>query len=510
MKQITIGKMNLYYPDNVTEKEIDTWIAIIKKNRAFIDISIDSTVIIDHNSTDKIKVEDNNTFVVNQFDEFFDYQLRKTISNEKLQETMNLPELMPIVYILLLLKENDIDKENVIFSLLPEDLTEDDLYFFVAFKCFDHINQFNELANFLKTRKNQNQIFECFQKIERFNAYNYLLETFASILDKEEPGILSMMEDILYKMRIFTFTSVVLNSKEDIPIPSLSLEQVEILFLDFLRQINSPEEWFNLYYFLKAKNYITFEKINITSQQDSSECYLDTEDLNYKLRICNHDNLHTFISLVHEFIHYVTLQKGEKFYALLEFPSIYYERKAKQYLIDKGYDPKMVENILFRVKYNHNNYSVSNELLSDIAHYSKGNSIRREEKILALEKEHQLMIQAQRLLNPELQSIDSSILENRDYGKEVDEACDYYIIESTMKMDALMGIEYPVADYLVQKILEINDPMIEQKMIDVTTNLVDYNVSRLLEYFSLTEVFKQEVTDNELHNAINNYQKQLR
>ena len=136
MKQITIGKMNLYYPDNVTEKEIDTWIGIIKKNRAFIDISIDSTVIIDHNSTDKIKVEDNNTFVVNQFDEFFDYQLRKTISNEKLQETMNLPELMPIVYIALLLKENDIDKENVIFSLLPEDLTEDDLYFFVAFKCF--------------------------------------------------------------------------------------------------------------------------------------------------------------------------------------------------------------------------------------------------------------------------------------------------------------------------------------------------------------------------------------
>lgn len=512
MKLATIDKMKIYYPDE--ETEIETWVAIIKKNHFVLDTSVDSTIIIDHNSTAKIKKRGKNTFIVNQFDDFFDYELKQVINNRKCRKVLNQAELMPAIYLLLLLKRNSFDEKNSIVVHLPKNLTEDDLYSLIAFKYFDNVNQFTELSTFLKTRKNQEQIVEWFQKKERFNAYNYLLENIVMFLKENDIGFFTMLDNILYKIDTNALTSFLLDGldEKEIFIPQVSLEQTESLFLDFLKQINAPKEWFALYFFLKKQNYITYEQISANGKNDSN-CYLDKEDQIRKLKISDYDNPKTFLNLVHEFIHEVAEQNGESSFSLSEFPSIYYERKAGHYLIAKGYDPKTVKCLLSRTENNYGIYFALTNLFLDISHYDKEGPISREEKIAHLEKKYEAVMEARKeimkiyedgglpLTNPSILEI-----EHRDYGKEIDEECDYYMISFLSDgLGILNGYQYLIADYLAQKILESKNQDVEQVMIEITTNLPNYGLNSVLERLNLTSILTKEETDNELAEAIHAY-----
>ncbi len=517
MKLKTIDKINLYYPEE-EEAEIENIINMIKTNRLLFNTSVDSTIIIDHHSPDKIKVEDNNTYIVKQFDDLFDYVVERLISNPEYLAIFNQPELMPALYIQLLSKKLLVNEEASPFLLLPNH-AEDDLYTLIALKYFDNKHQFTELTTFLKTRNNQEQLFDWLQQTERFNVYNYLLELTVDMFKEDDLDFFTTMDDILYKMRTNFVKSFLSEDNQDkeISIPQLSSAQAENLLIDFLKQIHVPEEWISLYFSLKEKNYIIYEKVGEDGKNHSA-CYFDQEDQAYKLKITDYDHAKTFLNLVHEFAHYISLQKGQGPYSLLEYPSIYYERVAGQYLITRGYDPEVVEYLLSRQKNNYDLYCTLADLFLDINSYGRGKPIRREEKIASSKRKVEAMLEAKKELlklseDYQISIRDSFVLEIEplDYDKEVDGECDDYINAFLIDgIDILNGYQYLIADYLVEKTLENKNQAIDQAMIEITTNLPNYNMNSVLETLNLTGIFAKEESDKELEEAISAYQKKLK
>ncbi len=79
MERKTIDKINIYYPEDKVEIEnIET---IIKKNRFLFNISTDLNIIIDPNSPDKLKAEDNHTIIIQHFYALFEFVLKQVLKD---------------------------------------------------------------------------------------------------------------------------------------------------------------------------------------------------------------------------------------------------------------------------------------------------------------------------------------------------------------------------------------------------------------------------------------------
>ena len=514
MERKTIDKINIYYPEDKVEIEnIET---IINKNRFLFNTSANLNIIIDPNRSDRIKAEDNHTIIIQHFDDLFEFVLKQVLKDSKHQSILNQPNVMTVLYIQLLNRKVVTNEQNYHFFVIPQDLTEDDFYSMLAMKYFDPESQFTQLANFLKTRKNQEQMFEWLQQKERFNAYNYILGIIVKDLKAHDLSFFTTMDKILYKMQMNNLKSFFVESKEDskINLPKLSLKQNEIFFLGFLKQIHAPKEWVELYFSLKEKNYILYEE-PLEVGKDNSECFFDQHDQVYKLRITQHNNVQTFLNLIHEFIHYVSILKGESKFSIIEFPSIYYEKRAGSYLISKGYDPKVVANLLSRQKDNNKIFLSLTELFLDINRYAKGKPIRREEKIDLLEKSREEVLEERELLIKVCEKCGISLkassfleIQKLDYGKKVDRDCDFYTSAFLKEgFNILHGYQYLIDDYLAEIVFENMDEDIEQAMIEITTNLPNYDIYLILERLNLTEIFTKKETEKELKEAINAYQK---
>ena len=155
-----------------------------------------------------------------------------------------------------------------------------------------------------------------------------------------------------------------------------------------------------------------------------------------------------FLTFVNEFIHYITLRKNEPSTHLKEFPSIYYEDIAAEFLVANGYSEDIIKDIIIRR--NNGNLFVYNKyipLLLDINKYKN-----------------------------------KGPLNSKDMVKEV---CDSKIEELfSTSQDNLSKYSDLMGTMLTNQVLSSDRTDKKEKMIDIAENLDSYNAKDIMNYFN--------------------------
>ena len=491
MNCIKMGDINLQYDESITD--IERIKKIIKLNEFLFSDYKDKTISFVEQNT-----SDDNVVYVNNFDEFFDNLLKQLLNDTKFIFSLNQPELLPALYIQLLVKKESINGET--FIQLDDNITDDMLWFVLACKFFNCKNQFDELSNFLKYRNDKELIFEWLKQTQRFNTYNYLLEIASNYLKEYDFYFFDNINEIFSKMNEKNFDYVISSKNSNYNFQKLSLEDLENIFFDFLDKIKAPKEWKEIYIDLKNNNRIIFEESK--DGKDNSKCFIDDDGIR-KIKVTTDGTINVFISFVHEFIHYVSLQKDMPPFSLLEFPSIYYERVAAFHLISIGFDENIIKSVIEnRNKNNFGKYYDLFGILLDMCRYNKKGNIIREDKVELLKKATEATNECvENLINIFLEAgnptdeLQSLIIKDCDFGKKVDDECDYYIMEFIKNgLLVLDGYQYLTDSYLADSVLEKeeDDDTIFDKMVFITENLSDFNIETISKYLGIEDAFTKK------------------
>ena len=499
MNCIKMGDINLQYDESITD--IERIKKIIKLNEFLFSDYKDKTIsFVEQNDSD------DNVVYVNNFDEFFDNLLKQLLNDTKVIFSLNQPELLPALYIQLLVKKESINGETLI--QLNDNITDDMLWFMVACKFFDCKTQFDELSNFLKYRNDKELIFEWLKQTQRFNTYNYLLEIASNYLKEYDFYFFDNLDEIFSKMNEKNFDYVISSKNSNYKLQKFSLEDLENIFFGFLDKIKAPKEWKEIYIDLKNNNRIIFEESK--DGKDNSKCFIDNDGIR-KIKVTTDGTVNDFISFVHEFIHYISLQKDMPPFSLLEFPSIYYERVAAIHLINIGFDENIIKSVIEnRNKNNFGKYYDLFGILLDMCRYNKKGNIIREDKIELLKKATEATNECvENLINIFLEAgnptdeLQSLIIKDCDFGKKVDDECDYYTIEFIKNgLLVLNGYQYLTDSYLADSVLEKeeDDDTIFDKMVFITENLSDFNIETISKYLGIEDAFTKKSKRKNLTN----------
>ena len=491
MNCIKIGNINLQYNESITD--IERIKKIIKLNEfLFSDYKDKIISFVEQNTSD------DNVVYVNNFDEFFDNLLKQLLNDTKFIFSLNQPELLPALYIQLLVKKEI--KNGETFIQLDDNITDDMLWFVLACKFFNCKNQFDELSNFLKYRNDKELIFEWLKQTQRFNTYNYLLEITSNYLKEYDFYFFDNIDEIFSKMNEKNFDYAISSKNSNYKLQKLSLEDLENIFFGFLDKIKAPKEWKEIYINLKNNNRIIFEESK--DGKDNSKCFIDDDGIR-KIKVTTNGTVNDFISFVHEFIHYVSLQKDMPPFSLLEFPSIYYERVAAIHLINIGFDENIIKSVIEnRNKNNFDKYYDLFGILLDMCRYNKKGNIIREDKVELLKKATEATNECvENLINIFLEAgnptdeLQSLIIKDCDFGKKVDDECDYYLMEFIKNgLLVLDGYQYLTDSYLADSVLEKeeDDDTIFDKMVFITENLSDFNIETISKYLGIEDAFTKK------------------
>ena len=491
MNCIKMGDINLQYDESITD--IERIKKIIKLNEFLFSDYKDKTISFVEQNT-----SDDNVVYVNNFDEFFDNLLKQLLNDTKFIFSLNQPDLLPALYIKLLVKKESIKGETII--QLNDNITDDMLWFVLACKFFNCKTKFDELSNFLKYRNDKELIFEWLKQTQRFNTYNYLLEIALNYLKEYDFYFFDNLDEIFSKMNEKNFDYVISSKNSNYKLQKLSLEDLENIFFCFLDKIKAPKEWKETYIDLKNNNRIIFEESK--DGKDNSKCFIDDDGIR-KIKVTTDGTINVFISFVHEFIHYVSLQKDMPPFSLLEFPSIYYERVAAFHLISIGFDENIIKSVIEnRNKNNFGKYYDLFGILLDMCRYNKKGNIIREDKVELLKKATEATNECvENLINIFLEAgnptdeLQSLIIKDCDFGKKVDDECDYYIMEFIKNgLLVLDGYQYLTDSYLADSVLEKedDDDTIFDKMVFITENLSDFNIETISKYLGIEDAFTKK------------------
>lgn len=491
MNCIKMGDINLQYDESITD--IERIKKIIKLNEFLFSDYKDKTISFVEQNT-----SDDNVVYVNNFDEFFDNLLKQLLNDTKFIFSLNQPELLPALYIQLLVKKESINGET--FIQLDDNITDDMLWFVLACKFFNCKTKFDELSNFLKYRNDKELIFEWLKQTQRFNTYNYLLEISSNYLKEYDFYFFDNIDEIFSKMNEKNFDYVISSKNSNYKLQKFSLEDLENMFFGFLDKIKAPKEWKEIYIDLKNNNRIIFEESK--DGKDNSKCFIDDDGIR-KIKVTTDGTINVSISFVHEFIHYVSLQKDMPPFSLLEFPSIYYERVAAFHLISIGSDENIIKSVIEnRNKNNFGKYYDLFGILLDMCRYNKKGNIIREDKVELLKKATEATNECiENLINIFLEAgkpideLQSLIIKDCDFGKKIDDECDYYTIEFIKNgLLVLNGYQYLTDSYLADSVLEKeeDDDTIFDKMVFITENLSDFNIETISKYLGIEDAFTKK------------------
>lgn len=438
---------------------------------------------------------DNNAVYISDFNKFFDNLLKALLQDKNVTTSLNHPDLLPALYTQLLVKKAIQNGNTVV--MLDNDTSDDMLWFMIACKFFNYRTNFNELSDFLKYRYNKECIFTWLKETQRFTTYNYLLEVASNYLREYDLSFFDNIGEIVSKMNEESIALALSLPKEsDYDLPKVFLKNFEKLFFDFLDSIRAPERWKNLYTKLKKENKLLFEES--TDGLDHSEVFMDVDGIR-KIRVTTDGTIKCFVSFVHEFMHYVSLQGDMPPFSLLEFSPIYYEKVAANYLIKIGYDENIVKQVIRdRNKNNLDIYSSLFSLLIDICKYNKKGLITKEEKIEPLKKSMEIIYDTQKKLvkiceeaGEPIEDIEFLNMPNYNYEELVNKECDENITRFIKDgILVLNGYQYLTDSYLANSILEKqDDDNTLDKMIFITEHLENFNIEKIIRCFGIDNTF---------------------
>ena len=409
------------------------------------------------------------------------------IKSQKIKEQLAQPQALTNLYLNILLAEsNDSYLKRNLNSLINTKNHEEVCYFLGAciYSNYDIEKIVNFLFNYSTEKKEAIKIW--IAEKERYNALNVLLGNVLSHLNLLDNTLKDKL-DLIFSgivVNAFHFVSTEkikdfaeINYKDFYKLDKDSLEQ---LFLEYLDYIKAPQDWYEKFSYLRENNFIKY--LNNKSLNNDDSCYyVDKSDKKGKLKIDNADTIIGFTNLAHEFAHYVAESSGNSVVLIRELPSIYFEKMACKFLIDKGFDKDKISKIAANRGYtNFLTYLKISDILFKLKVYATNGKITKEDFTAPIE----LCLKLKKAEN------DSTTNNNEGYileaSKLADEKCDKMnqtIIENDVLI--LAGINYLVATIIVEELLTRPDTETIPQMLIITNSFYDYNFKKILDSLNI-------------------------
>ena len=486
MNMIKINDIEIYYND-IQNQNIDYIKNVINNN-----YNLFLSFLGKLRKISLVPINEDGVVYVSDFDKTFYEIVNQTFNNTSNNTLLENSDVLPALYIETLIRKN---KNNSKTLVQPNSNISDVMvYSIIAYVYFKKTGTFDDFVNYLKDSKDKDKIFNWLQTEVRFDAYNYLLKTTVDFLIQYDFDFIKNISGIINMMLTKTVTNVLAeNSKSEIELPKVTAQKIIELFNDFLVYINAPKEWKQLYDELRTSGKIIFQKQN--DGFNSSMCYRDENNI-LKILVTLDGTINSFCSFVHEFMHYVSMNNDSSIqFSISEFPSIFFEKIAAQFLMDKGYEKDVITKVtISRDSNNIEIYMTISSLLNDISEFIENGPISRNKKILFLENKFNAIQDIKKKLVSMIEAdggkADISFLElpKVDVSEAVDKECDS-LIDSFIQNGLLIinGYQYLLDTYLSEEVLKkINyDSSIISRMIGITNKLYDMNLKDILLEFDI-------------------------
>ena len=209
----------------------------------------------------------------------------------------------------------------------------------------------------------------------------------------------------------------------------------------------------------------------------------DKDANNWKIKIDFTGDIKSFVTLSHEFAHYISTQKGkEQSLIIRELPSIYFENLACHYLETLGYTKKDINNIILSRK--RNNLYIYGDAISILEGINKQINTGR----LTKEDLMQPFIEANTILKENDQDKDFFTNIDKIASFVCDEKIDTILTKGAL---AFNGIQYIISTIIAQELLNSKNSNTHSKMFNLTENLSYYNLQKVLAEFNIS-IFNQD------------------
>lgn len=460
------------------KKDIDRIQTIIQNNYELLFEALDDKKIID------ISQDEMN------FDDFF-RRVVCLIYDEATKQQLADKKIISALHIEALIRKNKYYGTCVVNRI--SNISDETLLSLIAYKYFEINGSFEDFIEYLKIRNNKEEIFQWFHATFKWDTYNNLLSILIFHLENRDQDFFNHLE-VIQKWLICQENECEYENPE-IDYPKISEKEFDNLFYEFLDYINAPEEWKNIYDKLKENKLIIKET---KSDYNTSMCFRDKDGI-IKILIDFWGNIKSFFCFVHEFVHYVSAGKRLPFSLISEFPSIFFEKIAIEFLKEKGYSDEVCNQMSKQRFYNSLVLLDNYEMLMKYRKYGyidRKDLIKHiKEQIDALNEKRKKELES--LINAGEEIKDPSVFEQIDIDAEkyIDEGCDEGINSIIEKgVNDIDGYCHFLDFYLAEQVLERRnvDCMVVQKMIDVTIWLDIMNLNDVLSLFKLENLFQED------------------
>lgn len=471
MGKILIGNIEILY-DEYDDTEIERIRNIILNNPSLL--------------------ADKNTIHIHDFDRYFtEVAIEIFTKNSKYFSNK---DWLPALYISSLSRNNPEYKDAVV--QLGDELSDDLLYSLIAYKYYEENDSLNDFVYYLMYRRDTDKIMDWLYNHYRWDTKNYLIEVIYHDLEEYDPKFLKILPDMITDYLYRAVQMMISNdSQSKMVLPNITHDELDKLFCDFLNYIKAPQEWMDTYLELKQNEKIMF----VDKDTLDSECVCDSNKAPSHLVIEDDGTIDVFYTLVHEFMHYVSLSSGLVPFPILEFPSIFFEKIAAKFLKEEGYLNEVVDSVV--EMRNENNFSIYINLFpvfSAVKDYiiSGCSHTFREDAIKFWQENFEMIHEAEEkcgeLTGEDFPSTDFSDI---DISSFVDRDCDSLI--STFVKNGLLainGCQYILGTYLAGGVLKKadSDPDVVSQMVQVTSELANTNLENILTLFDIEDLFSEK------------------
>lgn len=486
--------ISIIYDDNIKDNINDIKTIIINNYDLF-------TKIMGNNKFINLSsINYDNSLNIDNFYEYFNYIVNSIYNTEEVEKSFKDINVIISFYIEYLIRMNN--DSDTYFQPNPE-LTLEMVETVLGYNYFANKRDFNGFIDFLKYRDNEDKIFNWIKNKYRFDVYNRLLDMTVNSLKKQEFDFLENISNIVNIMLEQIIDDVTNQDYEIIDeLPKINNEIIDKYFNMFLKYIKAPKSWTNTYNELKENNLIIYE---YNTDDTKTRCFIDRDD-KLKIYIANDGTIKTFCSLVHEFIHYISMKKkvDVKQIAISEFPSIFFEKISFRFLRNQGYSTAIINKIMDeRIDNNCDIYTELSSLFYDMSRYINKGNITKESKVEFWTNQYKILKNAKdtmiksyidngiSLTQEEINSL-NIINDDFDMNQAVLEDCDI-LINSIIKDGLLIvnGFQYLLDTYLAECIINksTNNNLNFDKMIWVTNNLNNLSLKDIVTMFDIKELY---------------------
>lgn len=428
--QVTKNGITIIYEENQI-KEVKRCLDFLKRN-TFL--------------TKNFNLKTNVHIDIEDFYNLVDVMISDMIKYSQIDKMINDEDFLKVLHLSLL--SNGFSADIKPLFELDNPYSVDTINFLLASKYYKL--DVKKIIKYLDNKKNSTKLLAWLKETSRYDTYNYLLDFGANYLEKSDFEFYDNLEYFLDNIQEESKNYQKINSyygesRENLKLEKLSGEEFNSLFNNYLTYINAPDEWRKNYEMLKEEKRIVFKY----NEEIENGVYYRKDKYSKGIIYVESDcSTKMFLTFVHEFIHYITLRKNEPSKHLKEFPSIYYEDIAAEFLVANGYSEDIIKDIIIRR--NNGNLFVYNKyipLLLDINKYKNKGPFN-----------------------------------SKDMAKEV---CDSKIEELfSTSQDNLSKYSYLMGTILADQVLASERIDKKEKMIDIAENLDSYNAEDIMNYFN--------------------------